>query len=74
MKRTISTDKLLAMGLALYADKRSMERRVRGIFGRARTAGFARILAVLLCLAVFIGGFTTACVPMRELATDGNAV
>ncbi len=73
MKRTISTDKLLTMGLALYADKRSMEKRVRGIFGRARTAGFARILTVLLCLAVFVGGFTTACVPVRELATDSNA-
>lgn len=73
MKRNISTDKLLTMGLALYADKRSMEQRVRGIFGRYSTAGFARVLAVLLCLIVLIGGFTTACVPGRELTTDGNA-
>ena len=73
MKRTISTHQLLTMGLALYADKRSMEQRVRGIFGRSRTAGFARVLAALLCLVVFVGGFTTACVPARETATDGNA-
>ena len=61
------------MGLALYADKRTMEQRVRGIFGRVRTARFARILAVLLCLVVFVGCFTTACVPAREIVTDGNA-
>ena len=73
MKR-ISTDQLFTLGLALYADRRTMEQRVRGIFGRSRTAWFARALSVALCLVVFAGCFTTACVPARETAAVAQAV
>ena len=65
MQRKQSTDRLLTMGLALYADKRTMEQRVRGIFGRKRTAAFARALSAILALLVCVGGFTTACLPVR---------
>ena len=68
MKQIRSTERLLALGLALYADRRTMERRVRGIFGRKRTAWFARALSAALCLAVLAGCFTTACVPVRAAA------
>ncbi len=61
-----TTDRLLTLDMALCADKRTMEQRVRGVFARRRSARFARVLTAILCLVLGIGCFTTACVPARE--------
>lgn len=58
-----TTDSLLTLGMALTADKRAMERRVRGVFERKTSARAARLLSLALALALTAGGFTTACQP-----------
>ena len=65
MKRR-STDQLLTLGMALTTDKRAMERRVRGVFARKKSARAARAFALVLTLALAAGGFTTACQPGEE--------
>lgn len=72
--RRTSTDRLLALGMALHADRRTMESRVRGIFARKRSARFARVLAALLCLALGLGCFTTACIPAFSATQKGDVV
>ena len=61
-----TTDKLLTLGMALYSDKRSMERRVRGIFARKCSAGATIALAAALTLSLLAGAFTTACQPAQS--------
>ncbi len=58
-----TTDQLLTLGMALTSDKRSMERRVRGVFARRKSAKGALILSLLLVLALGFAAFTTACQP-----------
>ena len=62
MRRT-STETYLTLGMALTADKTAMERRVRGVFAREKSARPAKVLALALCIALGIGCFTTACQP-----------
>jgi len=49
--KTHSTDHLLILGMALTSDKRAMERRVRGVFARKRSAKGVLALSALLVLA-----------------------
>jgi hypothetical protein len=60
-----TTDQLLTLGMALTSDKRSMERRVRGVFARRRSAKGVLILSIVLALALGFAAFTTACQPGR---------
>lgn len=68
-----STDRLLTLGMALYADKKTMERRVRGVFARKKSTKPAILLTLALCLALAAGCFTTACQPGAQPASNGNA-
>jgi len=61
-----STDQLLTLGMALTGDKRSMERRVRGVFARKKSAKGVLILSLVLVLALGFAAFTTACQPGKE--------
>ena len=61
-----STDQLLTLGMALTGDKRSMERRVRGVFARKKSAKGVLILSLILALALGVAAFTTACQPGKE--------
>lgn len=67
-----STDRLLTLGMALYADQKTMERRVRGVFARKKSAKPAKLLALILCLALAAGCFTTACQPGTQPVSSGN--
>jgi len=58
-----STDQLLTLGMALTTDKKSMERRVRGVFARKTSAKGVIALSLVLALALGFGAFTTACQP-----------
>ena len=60
-----TTDRLLTLGMALTSDKRSMERRVRGVFARRKSAKGALALSLVLALALGFAAFTTACQPGR---------
>jgi len=64
----LTTDKLLSLGMALHADKRTMEHRVRSIFARRHSAWFASLAAIVLCGMIGVLGFTTACQPAEEEA------
>lgn len=66
----VTTDKLLSLGMALHADKRTMEMRVRSIFARRYSAWFASLAAVVLCGAIGVLGFTTACQPAEETVSE----
>ncbi len=68
------TDRLLTLGMALYTDKRAMERRVRGVFARKRSTKGTILLALMLALALALGSFTTACQPGQPVASNGNAL
>ena len=72
MKR-INTEHLLTLGMALMNDKRSMERRVRGVFARKRSTKGALVLSLVLALALGVAAFTTACQPGQATASDSNA-
>jgi hypothetical protein len=73
MRRT-ETEKYLTLGMALTADKKTMERRVRGVFARKSSARTAKILALTLCAALAVGCFTTACkAGTAPIASAGNA-
>jgi hypothetical protein len=74
MKRT-STEKYLTLGMALYADRTPMELRVRGVFARKKSARAVKLLALLLCVTLGVGCFTTACkATTAPAASDGNAI
>ena len=76
------TDQLLTLGMALTNDRRTMERRVRGVFARKRSAKGIVALSLMLALALGFGAFTTACQPGQpigsatneQLASSGNAL
>ncbi len=68
------TDHLLTLGMALTTDKRAMERRVRGVFARKRSAKGALALSALLALALGFAAFTTACQPGQAIVSNSNAV
>jgi len=68
--KELSTDRLLSIGMALTADKKTMERRVRGIFAKQKSAKPAKLLALALCFALGAACFTTACIP---IVSSGNA-
>ena len=63
MNMRIDTDRFLTLGMALTSDRRVMERRVRGVFARKRSAKGAVALSLLLVLALGFAAFTTACQP-----------
>ena len=58
-----TTDQLLTLGMALTNDRRTMERRVRGVFARKKSAKGVLILSIMLALALGFAAFTTACQP-----------
>ena len=62
-----STDQLLTLGMALTTDRRAMERRVRGVFARKRSARGVLALSTVLALALGFAAFTTACQPGNRL-------
>ena len=61
-----TTESLLTLGMALTSDKRSMERRVRGVFARKKSAKGALALSLALALTLGLAAFTTACQPAKE--------
>jgi len=73
MKR-LSTEELLTLGMALTADKTAMERRVRGVFARKKSARPAKVLTLALCIALGIGCFTTACQPAEEAQAQPSSI
>ncbi len=67
-----STDQLLTLGMALTTDRRTMERRVRGVFARKRSAKGVLALSALLVLALGFAAFTTACQPEAVAVVQGR--
>ena len=65
MLKTRTTDQLLTLGMALTTDRRTMERRVRGVFARKKSAKGVLILSIVLALALGFAAFTTACQPEK---------
>ena len=63
MRKSRTTDQLLTLGMALTTDRRTMERRVRGVFARKKSAKGIVALSLVLVLALGFGAFTTACQP-----------
>jgi len=63
MRKSRTTDQLLTLGMALTTDRRTMERRVRGVFARKKSAKGIVALSLTLALALGFGAFTTACQP-----------
>ncbi len=61
-----TTEELCSLGMALSADRITMEQRIRGIFARKKSALSAAAAAVLLAGVVGIGCFTTACRPVLD--------
>ncbi len=73
MRRT-STERYLTLGMALTADKATMERRVRGVFARKNSPRSIKALALLLCVVLGVGCFTTACkTGTAPIVSDGDA-
>ena len=66
MSKIRSTDQLLTLGMALTTDRRAMERRVRGVFARKRSAKGVLALSAVLALALGFAAFTTACQAGQE--------
>ncbi len=64
-----STDRLLTLGMALTTDRRAMERRVRGVFARKKSAKGILILSAVLVATLGFGAFTTACQPGQSDAS-----
>jgi len=72
MKR-MNTEHLLTLGMALTTDRKSMERRVRGVFARKKSAKGVIALSLVLVLALGFGAFTTACQPGQVTVSNSNA-
>jgi len=71
-KSQCTTEKLLSLGMALNADRATMEQRIRGIFARKRSGIAALTAAVVLTATIGIGCFTTACRPVTEQEAAAN--
>lgn len=54
------------LGMGLGNERRSMEKRVRGIFMKKRTGHGARMVAMLLAGILLVACFTTACQPTPD--------
>ncbi len=63
-EETLSTQELLSLGMALQADRKTMEQRIRGIFSRTKSTRAASAAAMALVLALTAACFTTACRPV----------
>ena len=70
-QKRITTEGLLSVGMALQADRSTMEQRIRGIFSR-RSSRVASAFALLLAVFMVVGCFTTACRPVT--AEQGHSV
>ena len=70
----MNTDHLLTLGMALTTDQRAMERRVRGVFARRKSAKGVWILSLMLACSLGFAAFTTACQPGQPIASNSNAV
>jgi len=44
--KSLSTERLLSVGMALTADKKTMERRVRGVFAKKRGPKRVKLLGL----------------------------
>ena len=73
MKR-MNTEHLLTLGMALITDRRAMERRVRGVFARKRSAKGIVALSLVLVLVLGFAAFTTACQPGQTTVSGSNAM
>ena len=69
----IKTQSLLTLGMALTSDRKTMERRVRGVFARRKSARVVLALSTVLVLALGFAAFTTACQPGQSPVSSGNA-
>ena len=69
-----NTDQLLTLGMALTTDRRTMERRVRGVFARKKSAKGIVALSLVLALVLGFGAFTTACQPGQPIASGSDAL
>lgn len=67
-----NTEQLLTLGMALTNDRRTMERRVRGVFARKKSAKGIVALSLVLALALGFGAFTTACQPDAVVDVPGR--
>ncbi len=72
--KQFTTERYLTLGMALTADKATMERRVRGVFARKNSARPVKILTLALCIALGIGCFTTACWPVEEAKVQPSSI
>ncbi len=61
-----STEELLSLGMALRADRETMETRIRGIFSRKKSSRLAAAAALIMALVMAVGCFTTACRPVTK--------
>ena len=73
MRKPHTTDQLLTLGMALTTDKKTMERRVRGVFARKTSAKSVIALSLVLALALGFAAFTTACQPGQPTVSDSTA-
>ena len=66
---------ILSQGLALSADKKTMEERVRGVFGRSRSTALAVAAAFVIIALALILCFTTVLWPVKgtEVSADPPA-
>lgn len=55
-----------ALGMALGSTKKTVERRIKGIFMRSKTGNKARFVALILTAVMVAACFTTACQPTPE--------
>ena len=69
-RHTQTTEELLSLGMALHADRETMETRIRGIFSREKSMRIAAVTAVALTMALAIACFTTACLPVTRSAAE----
>jgi len=67
-----NTDQLLTLGMALTTDRRTMERRVRGVFARKTSTKGVIALSLVLALVLGVGAFTTACQPEAVAEVPGR--
>ncbi|MBQ6234859.1 MAG: hypothetical protein IJK54_03005 [Clostridia bacterium] len=69
-----TTQELIGLGMALHADRDTMETRIRGIFSRTKSTRGAVIAAVALVVVLAFACFTTACRPMMAEKAAADAL
>ena len=60
-----TTDGIFSPGFALGADRKTMEERVRGVFGRPRSTALAAAVAFAIIALAFLFCFTTVLRPVK---------